>query len=87
MTTFPTVRAEGGLLTADLLERVANLDANLGNLSPEAFGLPEGTRLNAAIERSWSAANRYWQGFHVKVERGTADVTATRELWLFPLLE
>ena len=52
---FQTARTEGGLLPADLLQRVADNDGQLDGLKPSDYHLAPGERLNEAIARSWSA--------------------------------
>jgi hypothetical protein len=36
-TLFPTLRTEGPLLPADLLQRIVEGDAELGGLAPESY--------------------------------------------------
>src|SRR5690606_20831886 len=43
---FETIRTEGGLLTPDLLQRVAAGDPNLDGLDPASYHLTPGERLN-----------------------------------------
>ncbi len=43
-TTFTTIRTEGAILPADLLQRIAEGDAALGGLAPEAYHLAAGER-------------------------------------------
>ena len=48
-TTFTTIRTEGAILPADLLQRIAEGDASLGGLTPEAYHLAAGEKINEAI--------------------------------------
>ena len=50
---FTTLRTEGALLPADLLQRVLAGDADLDGLTPESYHL-SGEKLNEAINRSWN---------------------------------
>ncbi len=47
--SFTTIHSEGALLPADLLERVRAGDPSLEGLSPEAYHLAPGEKLNEAI--------------------------------------
>ena len=50
---FQTIRSEGGLLPADLLQRVAERDRNLGGVRAEDYHLTD-LSPNEAIVRSWT---------------------------------
>lgn len=83
-----TVRSEGGLLPADLLTRVAALDASLGGLAPEDYHLAPGERLGEAIARSWARLTAAWELFVRERDLLGADEHAgalTRDRWLLPL--
>jgi hypothetical protein len=43
---FTTIRTEGAILPADLLQRVASGDKELGGLKPAGYHLIEGEPLN-----------------------------------------
>ncbi|MCL4250296.1 MAG: DUF559 domain-containing protein [Anaerolineae bacterium] len=83
---FTTIRTEGALLPADLLQRISE-GTNLDGLTPESYHRP-GEKLNEVINRSWNALQGAWASFRTAQEnlppedRGT---TITRERWLFPL--
>ena len=53
-TIFTTVRSEGALLPADLLQRIAQGDAGLDGLTPESYNLLKTEKLKEAINRSWN---------------------------------
>ena len=59
---FQTAHTEGGLLPADLLQRVADGDRTLGGLTPADYHLAPGERLNEAITRSWTRLTGAWRG-------------------------
>ncbi|MBX6369876.1 MAG: N-6 DNA methylase, partial [Rhodospirillales bacterium] len=88
-TSFQTVRSEGGLLPADLLQRVAAGDADLGGLRDadyHASDLP----LNERIVRSWNRLVGAWTSFQearASLPAGDPGTTLTRERFLLPLFE
>ncbi len=88
LSTFATVRSEGGLLPPDLLARIAANAPDLKGLSPEEYGLGKAEKLNEAASRSWANVRAYWAAFQAAIgtlaptERG---VTETRDQWLLPL--
>jgi hypothetical protein len=84
---FTTVRTEGGLLPVDLLQRVAEADARLGGLSPEAYHL-SGEKVGEAVSRSWQRLLGAWRAFRSTAEKlseSDAGTSVTREKWLLPL--
>jgi len=84
---FPTVRLEGGLLSAEILEQVAQGEAP--GQTPGHFGLDEGVRLTDEIHRAWSDARHFWGTFNRLLARLPEDDPATsdtRERWIIPLL-
>ncbi len=89
--TLQNVTTEGGLLPADLLERVRSLDPDLPALRPENYGLAPGERITDAIVRSWTRLTGLWQSFADALEVAPAsDATfqaKTRTHWLMPLFE
>ena len=60
---FQTVHTEGGLLPADLLQRVADGDRTLDGLSAGDYHLDPGERLNERITRSWTRLTGAWRAF------------------------
>jgi len=57
-TTFTTVKAKGGILPADLLQRIAE-GRNLEGLRPEDdYHLFPGERLNEAVNQAWRQGDR-----------------------------
>jgi methylase of polypeptide subunit release factors len=84
---FMTIRSEGMLLPPDLLQRVADGDANLGGLTPDAYHRP-GERLNEAINGAWNALQSAWANFTAAREKllpNDPGTSITRERWLLPL--
>lgn len=85
-----TVRTEGALLPADLLRRVQAGDRTLPALTPEAYHLPGGMRLNEAASRAWNALLGAWATFkdaRANLPEGELGTTVTRERWLLPLFQ
>lgn len=86
-SNFVTVKTEGGILPADLLQRIA--DGEVDGLNPTDYHLAASERLNEAINRSWNRLLGVWQAFQHKVEQVTPSetgTTMTRE-WLLTLLQ
>jgi N-6 DNA Methylase len=86
---FTTIRTEGALLPADLLQRVLDGDLDLGGVTPESYHL-SGEKLNEAINRSWNRLQGAWAAFREAAARlpaGDPATTVTRERWLLPLCQ
>lgn len=82
---FRAVHTEGGLLPADLLQRIAAGDRALDGLDPAAYHVDTRERLNEAIARSWSRLIDAWRIFEEARAALPADDAAsgvTRERWL-----
>jgi hypothetical protein len=82
---FQTARTEGGLLPADLLQRIVDNDPTLDGLKPSDYHLAGGERLNEAITRSWSRLLGAWRSFdEARSELAPEDRGGrlTRERWL-----
>lgn len=87
---FATIRTEGSLLPADILQRIAEGDGDLEGLKPTDYHLVEGERLNEAISRSWNRLLAIWKSFKAGIDRlpeKDFGTTLTRERWLLPLFE
>ena len=86
-TIFSTVHSEGAMLPMDLLQRIAQGDATLNGLTPDAYHL-SGEKLNEAINRAWNRVLSAWTAFKTAREKLPASdtvTTITRERWLLPL--
>ena len=66
---FTTVRTEGGLLPADLLQRIAAGDPDLEGLKPSDYHLAGTERLNEAISRAWNRLLGAWTAFRAAAEK------------------
>jgi len=88
-STFTAVHSEGGILPADLLQRIGG-GRGLDGLTPDAYHLLPSERLNEAISRAWTRCLTAWRGFDAAREelppadRGTS---LTRERWLLVLFQ
>jgi N-6 DNA Methylase len=85
---FPTVTTDGGLLTSEMLARVAGGDRTLPGLRPEDYHLAPSERLGEMINRSWNRLVGAWTGFSEALSRqppGEAATGLTRERWLLVL--
>ncbi len=83
-SAFTTVKTEGAILPANLLQRVAE-GRGLEGLAPEDYHLAPSERLNEAINRSWNRLLGVWQSFDDQRSRlptGDSGVTLTRDRWL-----
>lgn len=88
MTQSSAVRTAGGLLTADLLSRLAE-GKDVPGLEPSSFHLAAGETLRQAASRKWEYLTGVWAGFKAEVDRlggERALIGATRERWLLVLM-
>jgi len=87
---FNTIRSEGAILPADLLQRIASGDKTLQGLRPEDYHLAPGERLNEAATRSWNRLRGVWETFKnilEKLSEESIGTTETRERWLTVLFQ
>lgn len=87
---FETIRTEGALLPAELLQRVRERDKELGGLRGEDYGLPPNEALNEAIVRSYNRLVGAWASFQEARARLSEDepgTTIMRDRWLLVLLQ
>jgi hypothetical protein len=87
---FTTIRTEGAILPADLLQRVVDGDKALDGLSPTSYHLLEGEKLNEAINRSWSRLRGAWVSFKAALEKlppNDPGTSVTRDRLLLPLFQ
>jgi hypothetical protein len=88
-TTFTTVKTEGAILPADLLQRIAD-GRGLDGLRPEDYHLAPTERLNEAINRAWNRCLGVWQSFdeqRARLPETDTGATLTRERWLLILFQ
>ena len=85
---FTTIRTEGSILPADLLQRINERGAGLAGLKPDDYHLPGNLKLNEAINQSWNRLLGAWTAFHsalTKLPDTDPATTLTREKWLLPV--
>ncbi len=78
------------LLPIDLLVRIADGDARLPGLTPDAYHLRSGERLNEAASRAWTQCKAAWDSFRRKfaaIPASDTGTTLTRNEWLLPLFQ
>jgi hypothetical protein len=86
---FTTIRTEGGLLPADLLQRLVQRDKDLPGLDDSSYHLVAGERLNERISQSWKLLGA-WNAFRTAADalpERDVGTTLTRERWLLILLQ
>ncbi|MGA5305857.1 Eco57I restriction-modification methylase domain-containing protein [Nucisporomicrobium flavum] len=86
--TSSAVRVAGGLLTADLLSRLA-AGTDVSGLEPDTYHLAAGEKLRQAASRKWEELSPVWKKFRAEVDEGDGAPTAsrTRDRWLVKLLK
>ncbi|MGG6268522.1 Eco57I restriction-modification methylase domain-containing protein [Leptolyngbya sp. AN03gr2] len=87
---FTTVRTEGAILPADLLQRIVEGSKDLEGLSPTSYHLLEGEKLNEAINRSWTRLRGAWASFKMALEKlppNDPGTSVTRDRFLLPLFQ
>lgn len=88
-TEFQTIRSEGGLLPADLLQRILDAKERLPGTNPEDYGLPRTERINEVITQSWNRLRKHWVEFRAATAvMSTTDPATgpTNDKWNLPLL-
>jgi len=84
------VRTEGGLLPADILQRIVANDREVPGLKPEDYHLDKKQPLAEAITRSWNRMLGLWAAFQTeraKLNESDPAQGVTRERFLLPLFE
>jgi hypothetical protein len=80
------IAIEGGLFSADLLERLGSRPEEVPGQRPADFGL-DGARLSEEIQATFSDVQRQWQTFEGRSARHQGSATSlTRDLWMLPVL-
>jgi len=85
---FITIKTEGGLFSADFLQRLASASSDVPGLTPEAYHLAGREKLNEAASRAWNRLLGIWAAFQDATKNIPATEAATgvtREKWLLPL--
>jgi len=87
---FTTVRSEGGLLPADFLQRLVGGGDGIEGISPDAYHLTGGEKLNEAASRAWNRLLGAWAAFQAAskdLKESDAGTGITREKWLLPFFQ
>ncbi len=88
MSSWPSIRIEGGLFGSDLLDQVASGD--LPGQKPKDFGLEGRRSLTDEISAVFSEARSQWKIFQNRFARFTDPndpaTSITRDSWIIPLL-
>lgn len=87
---FTTIRTEGAILPADLLQRINDRDAQIKGLTPEDYHLAGSLKVNEAINQSYNRMLSAWAAFQTALQNSLptdAGTTLTREKWLLPLFQ
>jgi hypothetical protein len=90
LSSFIAITSEGGLLPADFLRELPDPKTSIEGLTPVAYHLAEGERLNEQINRSWHRLKGCWENFKKAIagkQSGEPTTTDTRERWLLPLFQ
>ena len=85
---FTTIRTEGGLLPASLLERIARPGTTLPGLDTDSYHLAKGERFGEVINRSWLRLVGVWNGLKealATTRPGDPATGLTRDRWLLIL--
>ena len=80
---YTCIRIEGGLLSADFLERISEMEGQ----RPQDFGLPPRHSLIDEISAVFRDVKLSWHAFLRRLNRSESKTTITREQWVIPLLE
>ncbi len=87
---FNTIRTEGAILPAELLQRIVSGDPTLEGLKSTDYHLSPSERLNEAATRSWNRLIGVWQTYREilnQLPEESIGTTETRERWLLPLFQ
>lgn len=84
---YTSIRIEGAILSADILDRIEQGDI-AGQIAKD-FGFDAKTKVKDEIARSWADAQDLWRIFNRQREKVAADdygTSETRRYWILPLL-
>src|SRR5437879_4392602 len=87
---FETITSEGALLPSDFLQRLAQRDSEIPGLTPDAYHLGSGEKINEAISRAWKRLFAVWKSFSsaaAELPDTESGTTLTRDKWLRPLFQ
>lgn len=87
MTSFPTIKIEGGLLGPDIFDQLVS--GELSGQKPGDFRLTQSARINDEIAAAFADARTYWGVFQNRLNRlphNDLATTITRDAWMIPFL-
>lgn len=87
---FIAITTEGGLLPADFLAELLAPKVAIDGLTPSAYNLAEGERINEQVNRSWNRLIGRWADFKKSIadkQLGEATTSETRDRWLHPIFQ
>lgn len=87
---YNAVHIEGGLLSADLIERIRSAARDLPGNRPEDYHLAAGERLGEAASRKWDYLKGAYRAYRERLDAlppTESAVTETRERWLLRLFD
>lgn len=88
--SFTTITVAGQVLPADLLQRIADKDKELGGLGADSYHLSPNETISEATSRAWNKLAAAWANFNLarqKLPASDPGTTVTRERWLLPLFQ
>jgi hypothetical protein len=88
--SFTTITVAGQVLPADLLQRIADKDKELGGLGADSYHLSPSETISEATSRAWNKLVAAWVNFKSardKLPANDPGTTVTRERWLLPLFQ
>lgn len=86
-TSFPSLRIEGGLLSGEIIDKIAEASTDIPGQRPADFGLESNRPLIDEIASAWNDARSYWVLFQKSLEKLKSDdpgTTLTRDRWMVP---
>lgn len=86
---FQSIKTVGGLITTELLQRIAAGDSKLEGLKPEDYHL-SGLKPGEATSRAWYALQAAWgkyQEVRGRLESTDLGTGVARDRWLLPLFQ
>jgi ribosomal protein S20 len=87
---YPTIRIEGAILAADILDKIETSDSITGQ-KPADFKLEGSNKVKDEIARAWADSQSYWSIFKRKrelleVDEKQTGTSETRNQWMIPFL-
>lgn len=88
MKNYPSIQIQGGILSADVLDKLAQ--GELPKQKPQDFGFEPEAKLRDKINTVWAGLQPLWKVFKQKKEKveaqGGMGTSETRKTWMLPFL-